>query len=95
MATSSNPGSTFSTTSWGQFPLWSIKFSENGGLAGFHGHPSHPLPKGRTFSSIIVSAPNGGCTYKLLLPSDQAHEARELHETMCKLYLEWHRNSKA
>lgn len=72
-------GSSFATTSWGDFPLWRIRFA-NERMVGFHGHPSFPLPIGRTFSSVIAPTKDGGCQYKLLLPSDKANEARILHK---------------
>jgi hypothetical protein len=72
-------GSSFATTSWGDFPLWKIRFA-NERMVGFHGHPSFPLPVGRTFSSVIAPTKDGGCQYKLLLPSDKASEARMLHK---------------
>jgi hypothetical protein len=72
-------GSSFATTSWGDFPLWQIRFA-NERMVGFHGHPSFPLPIGRTFSSVIAPTKDGGCQYKLLLPSDKASEARMLHK---------------
>jgi hypothetical protein len=82
--------SSFATTSWAQFPVWTIKFSPLSGLVGFHGHPAHPLPMGRTFSSVIMSTPDEGCIYKLLLPRDKAKEVRALHQVMCACYLEWY-----
>ena len=76
----------FSTTSWGQFPLWKIRFgAEN--MAHFHGQPSHPLPIGRTFSSVILSDGQGGYVYDLLLPSDKASEAQALHDGLAQLFL--------
>jgi hypothetical protein len=89
-----NSSLAFSTTSWGQFPVWKIRFSEEQ-LTGFHGHPSFPLPTGRTFSSVISPALTGGCTYKLLLPSDKADEARALHAGICTLFLGWQTDAQA
>jgi hypothetical protein len=89
-----NSSSTFSTTSWGEFQVYKIRFSEEE-LFGFHGHPSFPLPTGRTFSSVISPASTGGCTYKLLLPSDKVREAREIHERLCTLFLSWRSSSRA
>jgi hypothetical protein len=89
-----NSSSTFSTTSWGEFQVYKIRFSEEE-LFGFHGHPSFPLPTGRTFSSVISPASTGGCTYKLLLPSDKVREAREIHERLCTLFLSWQSSARA
>jgi hypothetical protein len=89
-----NSSSTFSTTSWGEFQVLKIRFSEEE-LVGFHGHPSFPLPIGRTFSSVISPASTGGCTYKLLLPSDKVGEAREIHERLCTLFLNWQSSAQA
>jgi hypothetical protein len=89
-----NSSSTFSTTSWGEFQVWKIRFSEEE-LFGFHGHPSFPLPIGRTFSSVIIPASTGGCTYKLLLPSDKVREARDIHERLCTLFLSWQSSARA
>jgi hypothetical protein len=89
-----NSSSTFSTTSWGEFQVYKIRFSEEE-LFGFHGHPSFPLPTGRTFSSVISPASTGGCTYKLLLPSDKVREAREIHERLCTLFLSWQSSTRA
>eukprot|EP00977_Amphora_coffeiformis_P006257 scaffold1341_cov178-Amphora_coffeaeformis.AAC.34 len=80
---------TFSTTSWGQLSPWSIRFGEKAPISGFHGQPSHPLPTGRTFASVIHSNADGGCTYDLFLPSDQVAEARRLHAQLCASYLSW------
>lgn len=82
-------GNTFSTTSWGQLSPWNIRFGEKASISGFHGQPSHPLPTGRTFASVIHSNADGGCTYELFLPSDQAHQARRLHAQLCDSYLSW------
>lgn len=89
-----NSSSTFSTTSWGEFQVYKIRFSE-AELFGFHGHPSFPLPTGRTFSSVISPASTGGCTYKLLLPSDKVHEARKIHGRLCTLFLSWQSSARA
>lgn len=80
----------FSTTNWAQFPLYqNIRFTEHGVLTGFHGHPSYPLPPGRVFASVIVPCPEGGVWYELLLPSDQAQQARDLHSKMTSLCMRW------
>jgi hypothetical protein len=89
-----NSSSTFSTTSWGEFQVFKIRFSEEE-LFGFHGHPSFPLPTGRTFSSVISPASTGGYTYKLLLPSDKVREAKKIHERLCTLFLSWQSTSRA
>ena len=81
--------STFATTSWGQFPLWDISFSPNHSVTGFHGHPSHPLPEGKsTYASVIMNTCNGSVLYKLLLPSDQVQEAQQKHQELCQAFLE-------
>jgi len=87
--TSVDSTSTFSTTSWGQFPLWKIHFG-NSALASFHGQPAHPLPVGRTFSSVISPEANGGCVYEMLLPSDKAQEAKLLHQQLTDAYMDWY-----
>ena len=89
---------TFSTTSWRQFPLSRVRFTEKsnldsggGAISGFHGHPAHPLPAGETYASVITPciATNGiGCLYELLLPSHKADEARALHERISNMYLQ-------
>ena len=56
-------------------------------MAHFHGQPSHPLPIGRTFSSVILSDGQGGYVYDLLLPSDKASEAQALHDGLAQLFL--------
>lgn len=78
----------FSTTSWGQFPLWKIQFGCHP-LAAFHGHPSHPLPLGRTFASVITPTLDGGFVYEMLVPSDQVMRAQELHQALAKKCLDW------
>ena len=84
----SNSTQSFSTTSWGQFPLYQIRFAEHR-LSGFHGHPAHPLPEGRTFASVITPCPDGGFWYEMLLPSDQAQEARDKHLEMTAMCMAW------
>lgn len=81
---------TFSTTSWGSLSPWKIRFGNTAAISGFHGQPAHPLPVGRTFSSVIHKTVDGGCTYELFLPSDQANEARHLHAQLCNSYLDWY-----
>lgn len=81
----------FSFTSWQHFPLYDISFSSEGGeLAAFRGHPSHPLPEGDTYHSIIVPEKCGSHTYQLLAPSSKVQEAEEFHNEIRSLYLEWY-----
>jgi hypothetical protein len=66
--TPSNQEDCFSSTSWLQFPLWDIRFTNNdesGCLDGFYGRPSYPLPAGDTYSSINVPHRNGGCSNEI------------------------------
>ena len=88
LAAPANSTQSFSTTSWGQFPLYQIRFAEHA-LSGFHGHPAHPLPEGRTFASVITPCPDGGCWYEMLLPSDQAQQARDRHVEMTAICMAW------
>ena len=83
-----NSTQSFCTTSWGQFPLYQIRFAQHR-LSGFHGHPAHPLPVGRTFASVITPCPDGGFWYEMLLPSDQAQEARDKHLEMTAMCMAW------
>ena len=81
----------FSTTAWGAFPIWDIQFGTGAKLVGFHGQPSHPMPPGDMFASIIV--PNGaedGFTYQLLAPKDKENQARTIHARLCGLFIAWH-----
>ena len=81
----------FAITSWQQFPLYDISFSASGeGLAAFQGHPSHPLPQGDTYNSIIVPERCGSHTYQLLAPSNKIREAQAFHNEMQALFLEWY-----
>jgi len=93
----------FSTTSWRQFGIWDdIIFCGNqqqpsegpssGGLIGFHGNPSHSLPLGQTYSSVIVPDSCGGCTYTMLAPTRQIQSVLRLHEEMKADFLAWHRH---
>ena len=88
-ATSSSSIGSFAFASWQHFPVWDISFSSMG-LAGFHGHPSHPLPMGDTYSSIIVPRHCGGHTYQLLAPTAKSEEAKSFHEHTCSLFLQWY-----
>ena len=105
---SGDQGACFSTTSWMQFPLWDINFSDDndqmsevdglvvappGTLAGFYGRPSYPLPVGDTYSSIIVPHSTGGCIYKLLAPTSQVQRILELHQEMSEHFLQWERDN--
>jgi hypothetical protein len=89
----SNQASCFSSTSWMQFPLWdSIKFSDNalaGGLDGFYGRPSYPLPHGDSYSSINAPSRLGGCTYKLLAPKRHVQSILSLHKRISSQFLTW------
>ena len=80
----------FSTTSWSQLSPRDISFSPTSPLVSFHGQPSHPLPTGRTFTSVIHSdLKHRGLTVELFLPTDEVHEANRLHAQICELFLEW------
>lgn len=80
----------FAITSWQQFPLYDISFSSGGRLAAFRGHPSHPLPEGATYNSIIVPEKCGSQTYQLLAPSSKVHEAKAFHNEMQTRFFEWY-----
>ena len=86
-------GNCFSSTSWMQFPLWDISFSDDkqqlGQLCGFYGKPSYPLPIGDTYSSITVPRRCGGCTLKLLAPTRQVKSIVALHENISRKFLNW------
>jgi hypothetical protein len=91
MAAEKSSVNTFSATSWGQLSARAIQFSPESRIAGFHGQPAHPLPLGRTFSSVILAnLHDNGCTFELFLPSDQAQEAQRLHEQLCDMFIDWH-----
>jgi hypothetical protein len=85
-------GLSFASTSWQHFPVFDVSFSEDGKLAAFHGQPSHPLPQGDTFSSIIVPRRCGGHTYQLLTPSNKVEEAKSFHKEICSHFLHWNDN---
>lgn len=85
---SSNSKLSFSTTNWGQFPLYKIRFADHA-LFDFHGHPAHPLPPGRTYASVIAPSSNNSVCYEMFLPSDQAEEARKCHHDMSLICMEW------
>ena len=105
-----NQGNCFSSTSWMQFPLWDIRFSNHddgsadsasgdgqyssGSLDGFYGRLSHPLPLGDTYSSINVPSRSGGCTYKLLAPTRQVQSIRLLHKDISLQFLDWAREHR-
>ena len=90
-ASSAGSASCFCTTSWRQLSPRDIRFSSTASLIDFHGQPAHPLPTGRTFTSVVHSDfVQGGATVELFIPSDQAKIARELHSNLCELFLEWH-----
>jgi hypothetical protein len=84
-------GPSFATTSWTQFPLWSIGFTRGTKLSAFHGFPSHPLPTGETFSSVILPRQDRGCTYKLLLPSGKSKSAFALHRQLRASFRDWYK----
>ena len=86
--------SCFSSTSWMQFPLWDISFTDSGEtccLDGFYGRPSYPLPVGDTYSSINVSQRDGGCIFKLLAPKRHVQSILSLHEAISAQFLHWSR----
>ena len=85
---SANSKPSFSTTNWGQFPLYKIRFAEHA-LFDFHGHPAHPLPPGRTYASVIAPSSNNSVCYEMFLPSDQAEEAQKCHRDMSSICMEW------
>mmetsp|Transcript_21971 Transcript_21971/g.53159 ORF Transcript_21971/g.53159 Transcript_21971/m.53159 type:complete len:564 (+) Transcript_21971:127-1818(+) len=92
-----NQGACFSSTSWMQFRLCDIRFSEgheSGCLGGFYGRPSYPLPTGETYSSINVPSCNGGCTYKLLAPSRKVQSILSLHQSISVQFLTWAREKR-
>jgi Transferase family len=84
-----NSTESFSTTSWGQFPLYKVRFGEHAPLCDFHGHPSHPLPVGRTFASVIMPRADGGFWYEMLVPCDRAAQANKMHREMSTLCMQW------
>ena len=93
-----NQGDCFSTTSWRQFPIWDIDFGNDykhngganaGGLCGFYGRPSHKLPKGDTYSSVIVPSGDGGCNYKLLAPTRFVQSILQMHRNLSSSFLTW------
>ncbi|KAL7479676.1 hypothetical protein ACHAW6_005413 [Cyclotella cf. meneghiniana] len=91
-------GECFSSTSWMQFPLWHISFNDNhqsGGLHGFYGRPSFPLPVGDTYSSINVPRQGGECTYNLLAPSRQVQSILALHRSLAAEFLRWNSDQVA
>ena len=84
-------GPSFSTTEWGSFPIWDIQFGKGAKIIGFHGQPSHPMPPGEMFSSVIVpNEGDDGITYQLLAPQNKEKQAREIHQRLCSSFLSWH-----
>lgn len=92
-ANTPNQSECFSSTSWLQFPLWDIRFSDNeeGCLDSFYGRPSYPLPVGDTYSSIHVPCRDGGCTHKLLAPSRHVQDILALHKGVSQQFIDWSR----
>lgn len=93
-ADTSNQGSCFSSTSWMQFPIWDISFTDDDqkpDCLGFYGRPSYPLPVGDTYSSINVPSRDGGCTQKLLAPSREIQSILALHQNISAKFLAWAR----
>mmetsp|Transcript_31876 Transcript_31876/g.48161 ORF Transcript_31876/g.48161 Transcript_31876/m.48161 type:complete len:560 (-) Transcript_31876:1676-3355(-) len=86
----------FSTTSWNQFPIWDIRFSDDtvGGLKGFHGQPAYPLPKGDTYTSVLIPDRCGGIVCQLLTPSRQVQEVLSHHRNVSRKFLNWFQRQK-
>lgn len=82
----------FSATSWRQFPPQAIRFSPDTNLICFHGQPSHPLPQGSTYSTIVHSDLDNDTTVELFLPSHQIKDALQIHSKLCEDYIEWYEN---
>ncbi len=81
----------FSTTSWRQLSPRDVTFSPSSTLVSFHGQPAHPLPIGRTYTSVVHEDIDnkGGSSVDLFLPSDQQQKAMLLHEEICDQFLVW------
>jgi len=93
----SSQNQSFSTTSWGQFPLWDIiKFSnsDEGRLIGFHGQPAYPLPSGDTYSSVLVPERCGALLCQILAPSQKVEEALSFHQKVSTQFLEWKKKNQ-
>ncbi len=87
----SNTSSFLSITSWRQLSPQNVSFSTSSILVSFHGQPAHPLPAGKTYTSIVHSdLSQGGASVDMFLPSDQAQIAAKLHKDVCTLFLKWH-----
>ena len=89
----------FSVTSWRQFSSRDVSFAHDAKLIGFHGQPSHPLPKGTTYSSVVHSDFDddgnvNGSSVELFMPSSQAKEVTQIHSKLCSSYLKWHAQKK-
>jgi len=91
---SSTSSSFFSITSWRQISPHNISFSSlSSTVVNFHGQPAHPIPKGKTYTSVVHENFDGGSTVDLFLPSDQSQQAIKLHEDLCNLFLLWREES--
>lgn len=81
----------FSITSWRQLSPKDVSFSDKSSLVDFHGQPSHPIPNGETYTSVVHDAlDSNGASVELFLPSSQKENAITLHEEICSLFLKWH-----
>lgn len=89
-AQAQDQGSCFSSTSWRQFPLWDISFSDQITVCAFYGRPSYPLPVGsETYSSILVPSECGGCTYQMLAPNRETQSILRLHQQLSAKFITW------
>lgn len=86
----------FSVTSWRQFSPQDVSFAQDVKLISFHGQPSHPLPKGATYSSVVHNnfdddGHANGSSIELFMPSSQVEKVTEMHSELCSSYLQWHK----
>ena len=86
-----NRSNCFSITSWRQLSPKDVSFSDKSSLVEFHGQPSHPIPTGETYTSVVHDDLfSNGAKVDLFLPSSQKEDAITLHEEICSLFLEWY-----
>jgi hypothetical protein len=86
----------FSVTSWRQFSSQNVSFAQDVKLISFHGQPSHPLPKGATYSSVVHNNFDddghvNGSSIELFMPSSQVEKVTQMHSELCSSYLQWHK----